>query len=390
MAQSAAIPFPPSAQARSSTVSIPWPLWAGAASISSIIFGLYWDISWHITIGRDTFWTPAHLAIQFGAVLAALSCGALILGATFGKDAALRQASVQVWGFRGPFGAFLAAWGGATMIVSAPFDNWWHDSFGLDVQIISPPHMVLAAGIFFVGIGSLVLMAGPKNRAAGTAQIKLERLFVYIGANLLTLYSILMIEFTYYAGMHRAMPYKVLSYGAPMLLVALARGSNRRWAATRAALLYFGFFLLALWIFPLFPAEAKLGPVLTPVTHMVPLQFPLLLFAPALAVDWLVERMAGRNRWLLALAVGGAFLAVLLAVEWPFSSFMVSPLARNWIFGMNYFGYQDAPSNYHLNWEFQKEAAPVFWQNMAAAVVAVFLSSRFGLACGDWLRSLQR
>ena len=88
MAQSAAIPFPSSARALSSAVSIPWPLWAGAASISSIILGLYWDISWHITIGRDTFWTPAHMAIQLGAVLAALSCGALIFGATFGKDPA--------------------------------------------------------------------------------------------------------------------------------------------------------------------------------------------------------------------------------------------------------------------------------------------------------------
>jgi hypothetical protein len=390
MAQSAAIPFPSSARTLPAAVSIPWPLWAGAASISSIIFGLYWDISWHITIGRDSFWTPAHLAIQFGAVLAALSCCALILGATFGRDAGARQASVKVWGFRGPFGAFLAAWGGATMIVSAPFDNWWHDSFGLDVQIVSPPHMVLATGIFFVGIGSLVLMAAPKNRAAGMARIKLERLFVYIGGMLLTLYMILLLEFTYPAAMHRAAAYKVLCYGTPMLLVALARGSHLRWAATRAAALYFGLCVLGVWIFPLFPAEPKLGPVLTRVTHMIPLQFPLLLFVPALAVDWLVDRWAGRNKWLLALAAGTAFLAVFVAVQWPFASFMVSPLTRNWIFGMNYFGYQDAPSTYHLTREFQKEAAPVFWQNMATAVVAAFLSSRFGLACGDWLRNLQR
>jgi hypothetical protein len=39
-------------------------LLVGAAAITSIVFGLYWDISWHMTIGRDTFWTPAHLAIQ--------------------------------------------------------------------------------------------------------------------------------------------------------------------------------------------------------------------------------------------------------------------------------------------------------------------------------------
>lgn len=390
MAQSASVPFPSLTREQAATKSIPWALWAGAASISSIILGLYWDISWHITIGRDTFWTPAHLAIQFGALLAAAACGALILGTTFGSDRAAREASIRVWGFRGPFGAFLAAWGGATMLISAPFDNWWHDSFGLDVQIISPPHMVLATGIFFVGIGSLVLMAGPKNRTEGEAQIKLERLFLYIGGLMLTLYMILVTEYTYPAGMHRAIPYKVLSYGTPIILLALARGSNLRWGATKAAALYFAFFLLGLWIFPLFPAEAKLGPVLTPVTHMIPMQFPLLLFIPAAAVDWLMERMAGRNKWLLAAAAGVAFLTITLAVQWLFSDFMVSPAARNWIFGMDYFGYRESPAGHHFNWQFQKEAGPIFWQNLAIAVPASMIASRFGLACGDWLRSLKR
>src|SRR5579864_8544409 len=100
MAQ-AAIPVP-----RQSSSSIPWPLLAGALAISSIIFGLYWDISWHTTIGRDTFWTPAHLAIQFGAVLAGFSCGFLILSTTFGTNSAARDVAIKVWGFRGPFGAF--------------------------------------------------------------------------------------------------------------------------------------------------------------------------------------------------------------------------------------------------------------------------------------------
>jgi len=34
------------------------------------------------------------------------------------------------------------------MLASAPFDDWWHNAYGLDVRIISPPHMVLAAGFF--------------------------------------------------------------------------------------------------------------------------------------------------------------------------------------------------------------------------------------------------
>src|SRR5499433_3906306 len=107
MSQSAPLPVAASVRPRSLAASIPWPLLMGAGAISSIVFGLYWDISWHMTIGRDTFWTPAHLAIQLGAVLAAVSCGYLILHTTFGSDAAARESSVGVWGLRGPFGAFL-------------------------------------------------------------------------------------------------------------------------------------------------------------------------------------------------------------------------------------------------------------------------------------------
>src|SRR5260370_910198 len=222
MAHSTALPISASSPAQPSTASPPWPLFVGAAATTSIVFGLYWDISWHMTIGRDTFWTPAHLAIQFGALLAALSCGYLVLNTTFGSDASAREASVRVWGLPGPFGAFLAAWGGATMMISAPFDNWWHDSFGLDVQIVSPPHMVLATGIFFVGIGTLVLMAGPKNRAEGIAKVRLERLFLYIGSVLLTLYLILLIEFTGFGDMHSGEFYKVVGYGTPVLVVTIA------------------------------------------------------------------------------------------------------------------------------------------------------------------------
>jgi hypothetical protein len=390
MAQSVSLPLPRSAREQTMTASVPWPLLVGAAAISSIVFGLYWDISWHMTIGRDTFWTPAHLAIQFGAVLAALSCGYLILHTTFIPYAAAREASVRVWGLRGPFGAFLAAWGGATMMISAPFDNWWHDSFGLDVQIVSPPHMVLATGIFFVGIGTLVLMAGPKNRAEGVAKVRLERLFLYIASVLLTLYLVLLIEFTDFADMHTGEFYRVLSYGTPLMLAAIARGSGLRWAATKAAIFYFLLCVAGVWIFPLFPAHAKLGPVYTNVTHMVPLQFPLLLFAPALAVDWLVERMKDRNKALVALAVGSAFLIVTIAVHWPYARFMISPLAQNWIFGRDYFPYMQAPSTYHYSYEFFHEPAGIFWQGMGIAWIVAIVSAGIGLQCGDWLRKLKR
>ena len=48
---------------------------------------------------------------------------------------------------------------------------------------------------------------------------------------------------------------------------------------------YSAFALAFLWILPLFPAEPKLGPVLHPVTHFIPWEFPLLLIVPAFVID---------------------------------------------------------------------------------------------------------
>src|SRR5882724_8168007 len=98
--------------------AVPWLVWANVIASISIATGLYWDISWHETFGGDT--------------------NALV------KDD--RRNSVNVLGFRAPLGAFIAAWGGGAMLTSAPFDNWWHEAYGLDVKIISPPHMLLALG----------------------------------------------------------------------------------------------------------------------------------------------------------------------------------------------------------------------------------------------------
>src|SRR6516164_10839006 len=106
MAEHVRIPFPPTtavAELSSSRAkSVPWYVWSSVLAVTSTTVGLYWDISWHIGIGRDTFWTPAHLAIQFGAVLTGLSCAYLVLHTSFAGDAATRDSSVTIWGLRGP------------------------------------------------------------------------------------------------------------------------------------------------------------------------------------------------------------------------------------------------------------------------------------------------
>src|SRR6185437_17138608 len=117
---------------------IPWYIWCATLAVTSATIGAHWDISWHSSIGRDTFWTPAHMAIYLCGVLAAISCGYAILSSTFGRSDEAKQSTVRIWGFRGPLGAFIASWGGIAMLTSAPFDDWWHSAYGLDVKIVSP------------------------------------------------------------------------------------------------------------------------------------------------------------------------------------------------------------------------------------------------------------
>lgn len=396
MAHSAPATFPASAmfpaQERAAAAAIPWELWAAVCGVAFIVTGLIWDISWHMTIGRDTFWTPAHICIQLGGILAAWTSAYLIFSTTFGSNAAAQAASIKVWGFRGPTGAFLACWGGVVMVTSAPFDNWWHNSFGLDVEILSPPHVVLGQGILGVSLGTLLMVTARRNRAEALARERLTWLMCLVGGLMITLHTILLEELIQASMMHNAMFYRALCLGVPCILVMLVVGSGFRWGATAVASIYMSIRMAQLWILPLFAADPKLGPVYTRVTHMVPMTFPLLLIGPALVIDFLVNRYSNRNQWLQAAIVGPSYLAALIAVQWPFGDFMISPLARNWFFGMNYFGYYMRPQDYHFVWQFEAPAATraLFWLGVLIALVSATISTRIGLALGGMLRRLRR
>jgi hypothetical protein len=397
VAESARIGFSTSATVAdlspASARAVPWYLWASVLAVTSTTVGLYWDISWHAGIGRDTFWTPAHLAIQFGAVITGLSCAYLILHTTFMGDDALKESSVRIWGFRGPLGAFIAAWGGFCMLTSAPFDNWWHQSFGLDVTILSPPHVVLILGIFVMGFGGLILTTSQMNRSAGATRDKLSRLLLYSGSLLLCL--LLMLGYEYVGDqtlMHSAIYYRVLGMIAPVVLVGIGRASGHRWAATTLAAMYTVLWLAGNLIFPLFPAQAKLGPVFTPITHMVPLGFPVLLLPGAMALDFVLNRLRDRRDTWKAMAAGAGFLSASLVVNWPFAYFMMSGYARNRVFAMNEFGYSTPPSQYQLGWTLRsyESTSMEFLVGMLVALVATVLSVRVGMLWGDWMRRVQR
>ena len=375
-------------------VALPWPLGALLFGSTSIVVGLLWDISWHMSIGRDTVWTPAHMAIYLGGVLAGISGGWLALRTTFAGTAAEQAVAVRFWGFRAPYGAWVAVWGALAMLISAPFDDWWHNAYGLDVKIISPPHSVLAAGMIFIQIGAMLLAASWQNRAPEGRSRTLEIAFLYSAGVILLMLATLLTEYVFPNRQHGAAFYKITAAVFPLLLVAVARASRLRWAATLTAVFYMSIALAMVWILPLFPAQPLLAPINTPIDHMVPALFPMLLIVPALGIDLIFlivsAREGKRSRWWLAPLLAAAFVALFFVTQWSFSSFQLSPAARNRVFaGDMQWSYSSTPGPYrHEFWEVEED--PVTPGKMGTAFLLASGACLAGLGWGSWMARVKR
>lgn len=370
-----------------SVVSIPWTIWLLFFGIVTFAVGSLVDVAWHKSVGRDAFWTPAHTTMAFGGLQAVLAGFFEILLQTRAGASRRRDDSVRILGLHGPAGAFLVVWAELAMLASSPFDDWWHKSYGLDLKFITPPHLLLIVGWFATQIGALIWMASMVNRSAGVLQERLVRLFLIAGAILVMFMPTL--AFVVRTNQHTAAMYLTVAVSILPALIATGRASRHRWGCTLVAASYMGILIASIWLFPLIPAQPKTGPVYQKVTHLIPGQFPLLLIVPAFIADLLLQRLESRSSWIKALLGGPVFVLGLMAVQWPFGNFLMSPAARNWIFGTAYLPYYEPAANPY-QFRVLESTTTAFVLTMAAALVASVLTTRFGLAWGDWMRRLRR
>jgi hypothetical protein len=382
------------AEVRVHTSSIPWYIWTGVIAITSSSIGGAWDVSWHRSIGRDTFWTPAHMAIYACGVLAGIICSWLIVKSTVLRDPELSAASVNVFGLRAPLGIFLAGWGCVAVLTSAPFDNWWHNAYGLDVKIVSPPHALLILGLRGISTGVMFLILAAMNRAAEkdeTTFKRLQMLLLYVGGLAVVGQMFFVQEYTWDVKLHQAAAYIAMGIGLPVIFAALSWASRSRWAATSMAAVYTVFLIGEILILPLFPAQPKLGPVYNPVTHMIPAKFPILIVVPALALDLLWQRVKNWKPWQIALVSGVVFIVALTAVEWPFANFLMTDASKNRFFGTIYFDYNSRPMGMdRLRQWLQPDDGVALFAGLARAAVYASISTWIGLQFGRWMRGVQR
>jgi hypothetical protein len=284
------------------------------------------------------------------------------------------------------------------MLTSAPFDNWWHDAYGVDVKILSPPHTVLAVGMWGIVLGALMLVLREQNLAPADQPAPGRILYIYAAGVLIVMASVFLTEYSWPNQQRTGRFYVASAATFPFYLLWLARGSKFRWGATLIALTYMAISLLMSWVLPLFPGQPRLGPIYNPVRHFVALPFPLLLVVPAFGMDlirlWLGHGRGWRRDLLIAVLSGVVFTALFLATQWFFSAFLISHSADNWFFvASNHWGYREGPGDWHYRfWSetYPKYNPPLTIKGLLLALGLAVAVSRLGLGRGNWMSKVKR
>ena len=120
-----------------------WPVAVGGLLA---VFATYWDEAFHTDVGRDSAWAAPHLLL-YGSIavvgLGVAGWGLRVLVGTRSFRSCLAQPPLLAAGL-GALGALAAA----------PIDAWWHEAYGRDAVLWSPPHMlvVLASTALVLGV----------------------------------------------------------------------------------------------------------------------------------------------------------------------------------------------------------------------------------------------
>jgi hypothetical protein len=127
-----------------------------------------WDAAWHVSRQREGLFSPPHLLLYSSTTIALVTSAAGLLAAW-----------VLRWPFPGPtlslrrpvpIGLALAALGAFIVIGSAPLDEFWHRTFGRDVDVWSFPHVLALFGGVGIDLGAIVAVAADRGALGRTAK----------------------------------------------------------------------------------------------------------------------------------------------------------------------------------------------------------------------------
>ena len=110
------------------------------------IGGTSWDVTSHLMLEPETFFTPSHTVLYTGIGLLTIASG---IGVVLLRNKENRRNSYAT--------AFkLLIIGSVVCLVAGPSDFLWHETFGVD-GLLSPPHLALITGML---INSIAVVLG--------------------------------------------------------------------------------------------------------------------------------------------------------------------------------------------------------------------------------------
>ncbi len=134
------------------------PLAVSVAGALSGAVGLYWDVSFHIAMGRDEgpLANPAHYFIFLG-LIAIFAGGALALA--LAKDRLPRRTLRLTRTWQVPIGPAIGTAVALFALLGFPLDDVWHRLFGQDVTEWGPTHVLMIGGVLMLPYTMLLTCA---------------------------------------------------------------------------------------------------------------------------------------------------------------------------------------------------------------------------------------
>ncbi|MGH2706879.1 MAG: hypothetical protein ACRDJF_02905 [Actinomycetota bacterium] len=274
-----------------------YPGWAMAGVLTALlalliaVIGFYWDVAWHVDLGRDQqVFTPSHVMILVG--LGGLNFAALI--ATVFANIEKAPVGFSRSGVRIPYTAVLLSLMGYGAVASFPLDVLWHNAYGLDLTLWSPPHLQLLSGGAFATFACWLMIAEGRRHATSIPRpTRLGRVIhiTTLGAMLVGM-TTFEAEFDFGLSGYQALYLPILITAAATSVLVAARIALGRGGALKTTVAY-----LILRLFLLMAITGSLD-------HST-LRFPLYL-PTALAVEVAAHYVGVKKRGRFALAAGAS------------------------------------------------------------------------------------
>jgi hypothetical protein len=284
------------------------PGWAATALLFSIYglavagYGFFTDVAWHVALGRDDdLFTAPHTAILTGLVLIAIGPLLGMLVATVSGT----PTRLVVNGVRIPWSLLPLGVLGAAAMIGFPVDELWHQAYGVDVTMWSPPHLIMILAASFTGLAAWLVLAetGVAPGAGATASHRRWSRGLHVVCGALTLEGLSSVqgEFSYGVPQWQQLFHPVLVCLAAGLALVLIRLVHGPWWTIGIAT---GVFLFGL--------AGTDGPIET--------RSGAVYLASAVLVE-VVAVVAGTTRRLRFALLSGAAVGTLgLAAEWAWNT----------------------------------------------------------------------